>query len=125
LDTYVHMHPWKNVINYIAVPFGIVPKMHGSDCCFSKFIFLEAPQTVYNRFLRKCILQIVCNNITDSGKKKCAFHVYPYQFLWKNLGCVQTSQKNVWQITLQFHYKFIGRPWLSLFHDQIHLNQKF
>jgi hypothetical protein len=59
----------KNAINYIAVPFGIIPKMHGSDCCFSKFIFLEAPQTVYNRFLRKCILQIVCNNITDSGKK--------------------------------------------------------
>ncbi len=73
---YVHMHPWKNAINHIAVPFGIIPKMHGSDCCFSKFIFLEAPQTVYNRFLRKCILQIVCNNITDSGKQMCAFSMH-------------------------------------------------
>jgi hypothetical protein len=59
----------KKCNKLFVVPFGIVQKMHGFDCCFSKFIFLGAPQIVYNKFLRKCILQIVYNNITYLGKK--------------------------------------------------------
>jgi hypothetical protein len=85
--------------------------MHGSDCCFSKFIFLEAPQTVYNRFLRKCILQIVCNNITDSGKK-CVHSpcISISIFVEKSWMCSNIPEKclaNNTTIPLQIYWKTV------------------
>jgi hypothetical protein len=99
----------KKCDKLFVVPFGIVPKMHGFDCCFPKFVFLGALQTVYNRFLRKCILQIVCNNIIDS-RKKCVHSpcISISIFVEKSWMCSNIPKKclaNNATIPLKFYWK--------------------
>ncbi len=115
----------KKCNKLFVVPFGIVPKMHGFDCCFSKCIFLGALQTVYNRFLRKCILQIVCNNIIDS-RKKCVHSpcISISIFVEKSWMCSNIPKKclaNNATIPLQIYWKtmVVVVPWPNSFESKI------